>query len=117
MSQAWKLFSFWYKENYLTDKKDKKIHKIFEEEELDLLNSRYSHAFFWNSVIHLGLLWVMLYWGVSKHALQEVKLVPWSARAVLCGGLPPLSAYFRFQDLFYDSQVLEIASKYSDRIN
>lgn len=70
-------------------------------------------AFVYNALAHTGLALVMWTGFVSKaYSFPLVHYVPYSLRLCLSAVSPPLLAYLRFQDIFYEKELMGIARRW-----
>ena len=66
-----------------------------------------------NGAVHTGLALVLWTGFASKtYMFPLVKPIPLALRMGIAVAVPPLLAYLRFQDIFYESELVSIAKEW-----
>lgn len=107
---VWKFFLWWYRESYLLSKGERTLYLRLKPKENRMARQRFTHAFLLNGVMHTGLGLVMWTGAVSKkYSFPFLSFIPFPLRLGLTLTVPPVLAYLRFQDIFYEKELCALA--------
>lgn len=110
----WRFFLWWYKETYLVQKHERTLYQALPAKDVRLARTRFLHAFVLNGALHSGLALVLWSGAVSKlYSFPFLAPIPYSVRLGLTLAVPPLLAYLRFQDIFYEKELCDLAERWA----
>lgn len=112
---VWRFFLWWYKETYLKQKHERTLYQVLQPKENRLVRTRFLHAFILNGAMHSGLALVLWSGAVSKtYSFPFLTPIPYSIRLGITLTMPPLLAYLRFQDIFYEKELRILVQRWAN---